>query len=184
MLLTVMHVSLAALWLAATPPSDVPKVVSISTTDDAAVAEWDRKVSSLLRRGDLKLREEKPSEDGTRREQWYVQLHNGVPVLGTEVWREAEGKKTIAIEGTIYASIPISPKPRLSAEEARVVFIALAKGSPGPSQPPALAILPQPEKFVLVYQARVLTGTELTLYSIDASTGDVVASEPDPKPGQ
>jgi hypothetical protein len=183
MLPIVMHAGLAALWLATTPPSDVPKIVTISTADEASLAEWDRKVAHLVRRGDLKLREQKPTDEGTLREEWFVQVHKGVPVVGTEVWRQAEGSKTIAIEGSIYPSITLNPKPKLSLEEARVVFITLAKGSPGPSQPPALVILPQPDKFVLVYQARVLTGTDLTLYSIDASTGDVVASEPDPEPG-
>ena len=177
-----MHAALAALWLATTPPPDVPKVVTINAADEASLAEWDRKVSRLVRRGDLKLREEKPRGDGKMREEWFVQVHMGVPVVGTEVWRQAEGKKATAIEGSIYPSITLNPKPKLSPEEARVVFITLAKGSPGPSQPPVLVILPQPDKFVLVYQARVLSGTDLTLYSIDASTGEVVASEPDPKP--
>ena len=182
MLPTVMHAGLA-LWLATTTPAAAaPKAVAISTPNDASLVEWDRRVSRLVKIGDLELREEKPSDDGTRRDEWFVKVHKGAPVLGTEVWRQAEGKKTIAIEGSIYPSIPVNPRPKLSIEEARVVFIALAKGSPGPSQPPALVILPQPDKFVLVYQARVLTGTDLTLYSIDAMTGDVVASEADPKP--
>jgi hypothetical protein len=184
MLPIVMHAGLTALWLATTPPSEVPKIVTISTADQATLVEWDRKVEQLLRRGDLKLREEKPTAAGEMREEWFVQVHKGVPVLGTEVWRQAEGKKTVAIEGSIYPSITLNPRPKLSLEEARVVFITLANGSPGPSQPPALVILPLPDRFVLVYQARVLTATDLTLYSIDASTGDVVASEPDPKPSQ
>jgi Zn-dependent metalloprotease len=184
MLPIVLHAGLAALWLATTPPSDVPKIVTISAADEASLVEWDRKVSQLLRRGDLKLREEKPTDDGRMREEWFVQVHEGVPVVGTEVWRQAEGKKAVAIEGSIYPSITLNPKPKLSVEEARVVFITLAKGSPGPTQAPALVILPQPDKFVLVYQARVLTGTDLILYSIDAATGEVVASETDPKPPQ
>jgi hypothetical protein len=182
MLLGVLQASLATLWLATATPTEVPQVVAISTTSEASLVEWDRKVSQLLRHGELKLREEKASVDGRVRDEWYVQVHQGVPVLGTEVWRQAEGKKAISIEGSIYESIPVNPKPKLSTEEARVVFIGLANGSPGPSRAPSLAILPQADKFVLVYQARVLTGTDLTLYSIDASTGEVVASELDPKP--
>jgi hypothetical protein len=109
-------------------------------------------------------------------------VHDGVPVVGTEVWRQAEGKKTLALEGAFYEGIVLNTRPKLTLEEARVVFITLAKGSPGPSLAPVLVVLPQPDKFVLVYQARVLTGTDLTLYSIDASSGDVVASEPEPRP--
>jgi hypothetical protein len=177
--------TLAVLLASTTPPAaraSVPQLTTIDATEPAAVAEWDRKVIRLIRLGHLKLREQQPSDDGARVDEWYVQVHEGVPILGTEVWREREGKTTTAITGSIYTAVDLSVKARLSLDEARVVFIGLAKGSPGPSQPPTLAILPQPDQFLLVYQARVLTGTELTLFSIDAVTGEVVSAETDLEP--
>ena len=164
------------------PTAQAPQLTSITATTDEARADWDRKVAHLIRQGELTLREEQPSGDGTRREQWYEQRHKGVPVIGAEVWREIEGNNTIALEGSIYSGITLSVTPKLSVDEARVVFITLANGSPGPSLQPMLAVLPQPDKYVLVYRARVLAGGEVTFYSIDASTGAIVASDVDPHP--
>jgi hypothetical protein len=181
MLPTVTQAVFAVLCLSSTPPATVPQLTTIDATTEASLADWDRKVAHLIHRGELKLREERPSDDGKRQDEWYVQVHDGVPVIGTEVWREVEGKKTLALEGAFYEGITLNTQPKLTLEEARVVFITLAKGSPGPSLAPVLVVLPQADKFVLVYQARVLTSTDLTLYSIDASSGDVVASEPEPR---
>lgn len=198
MLLTGMHV-LVAIALASgqqsapvpssapspSSPSVVPSPVLIEATTDATLAEWDRKVTRMIRQGELKLRDEQPSADLTRREQWFVQLHKGVPVAGTEVWRETQGSKTVALEGSIFADVAVNPVPKLTREEALAVFIALAKGGPGPSLAPVLLVLPQlGGKFVLVYQARVFTGDELTLYSINASTGGVVSAETEVSPPQ
>jgi hypothetical protein len=155
-----------------------PAPTTIDAQTDATRAEWDLKISHMVRRGELKLTKETPSEDGTRREQWFVQLHKGVPVVGTEVWRESEENKTVAIEGTLFTGIVLNPVPRLTREEALAAFVALANGGPGPSLAPVLMVLPQPAgKFVLVYQARVFTGTDLTLYAIDGSTGAVVQAD-------
>jgi hypothetical protein len=157
-------------------------LTSINATTDEALTGWDRKVAQLIRRGELTLREEHPSDDGTRREQWYEQRHKGVPVIGTEVWREIQGTTTVALEGTIYSGITLPVTPKLSVDEARVVFITLAKGSPGPSLQPILAVLPLADKYVLVYRARVLAGGDVTFYTIDASTGSIVTSDVDPRP--
>jgi hypothetical protein len=184
MLPTVLAALVAASLVAplSSPTPQAPQLTSITATTEEALADWDRKIAHLIRQGELTLREEKPSGDGTRREQWYEQRHKGVPVVGAEVWREIEGKKTVALEGSIYSGIALPVTPKLSAAEARVVFITLAKGSPGPSLQPMLAVLPQPDRYVLVYRARVLAGGEVTFYSIDASTGAIVASDVDSRP--
>lgn len=156
----------------------LPAPTTIDAQTDATRAEWDLKISHMVRRGELKLTKETPSEDGTRREEWFVQLHKGVPVVGTEVWRESEKNKAVAIEGVLFTGIVLNPVPKLTREEALAAFVALANGGPGPSLTPVLVVLPQPAgKFVLVYQARVFTGTDLTLYSIDGSTGAVVQAD-------
>ena len=101
-------------------------------------------------------------------------------MAGTEVWRRLEAGKIVAIEGTLYGGIALNPVPKLTRPEAADRFAALGGGL-GPSLPPVLAVLPLADgSYRLVYQARVFTGTALTLYSIDASTGEVVATEVEP----
>src|SRR5262245_32708642 len=94
-------------------PSAPTAPVLIETPDDAARVEWEKKVELMIRHGQLKLREEQLSPDHTRRDQWFVQLYKGVPVIGAEVWRQMEAKKAIAIEGSYYANIDLNPVPKL-----------------------------------------------------------------------
>src|SRR5262249_4219696 len=130
--------------------------VLIETPDEASRAEWEKRVAQMIRRGELKLREEQVSPDHARRDQWFVQLYKGVPVIGAEVWRQLEAKKAIAVEGSFYTGIDLNPVPKLTRQEAQDALTALGGGSPGPSLPPALGILPKSDgTFVLVYQGRV-----------------------------
>src|SRR5260221_3779239 len=102
--MTVLPALLAAFLVSSlpSPAPQAPQVTSINATTDEARTDWDHKVAQLIRRGELALREEHPSGDGTRREQWYEQRHKGVPVIGAEVWREIQGTTTVALEGSIY----------------------------------------------------------------------------------
>jgi len=159
--------------------------VLIETPNDATRIEWEKRVALMIRHGQLKLREEQISPDQTKRDQWFVQLYKGVPVIGAEVWRQMEAKKALALEGTIYTGIDLNPVPRLTRLEAQDVLAAQAPDSPGPSLPPTLGILPRPDgTFVLVYQGRVFANGTVTLYSLDAKTGAVVQSDVDPGVGQ
>lgn len=148
-----------------------------------ALAEWNRRVTSMIRHGELRLASERTSPDGRQRDQWFAQRYKGVQVDGTEVWRRLEGRRPMAIEGTIYTGIDIDPVPKLTRSEALDRFAELAGGSLGPSLQPELAVLPiAGGGYRLVYQARVFTGPALTRYSIDASKGDVVAAEAETGP--
>jgi hypothetical protein len=158
---------------------------TITASEERSLAEWDKRVTRMIRMGELKLREEHRSDDGTRRDQWFEQLHKGVPIVGAEVWRQLDGRKTIALEGTIYVDVDVNPVPKLTRAEALIAFQALATGGPGPSLLPQLAVLPGSDGTCrLVYRARVYSGTELTLYSLDASTGAEVAKEVEPNAPQ
>ncbi len=159
--------------------------VTIDTSTPALRLEWERKVAQMIRRGELKLREEQAMPQAMR-QQWFDQLYKGVPVVGSDVWRSLEGGKTKSLEGSIFTGISLDPVPKLTRAEALTAIGTLAgAASPGPSLAPTLAVLPRADgTFVLVYQSRVLTATDLTLYSIDAGTGAVVASETDPGPPQ
>jgi hypothetical protein len=165
------------------PTPSSPEPVLIETPTEAARAEWDKRIASMIRHGQLKLRDEQVSADHTKRDQWFVQLYKGVPVIGTEVWRQLEAKKTVAVEGSFYTGIDLNPVPKLTRREAQDALAALAPDSPGPSLSPTLGILPRPDgTFVLVYQGRLFANGAVTLYSLDASTGVVVQQDADPGP--
>lgn len=146
-----------------------------------ARAEWDRKISRMIRTGSLRLRDERKTEPATR-DQWFVQLHKGVPVEGTEVWRQLDGRTTLSIEGSLYKDITIDPVPRLTRAEAQVAFQALAPDRLTSSRAPELVVLPIDGTYLLTYKARVFLGTGLATHYVDANTGRLVRSDAAPGP--
>jgi len=159
---------------AAVPPGQI----RVTTETPALVAEWDRRLSAMARSGALKVREERKAAGSTSRDQWLVQLHKGVPVAGGEVWRRLEGNALVEADGTLFEHVDVSPVPKMTRAEIQAALGALVPGSPGPSRPPELVVLPTADgKYVLAYRARIFTGTDLIVYYLDAATGAVVLSE-------
>jgi hypothetical protein len=155
-----------------------PGLVRVATETAEARAEWDRRLARMVRTGALKVRDARPTPGAATRDEWLVQLHRGVPVVGGDVWRRLDGKALASAEGVIYEKIAINPVPKLTRDEARDAVIALTPGSVGPGRRPELMVLPTSDgKYVLVYRARVFDGTTLTIRYLDASTGAVVLSE-------
>jgi hypothetical protein len=161
-------------------PPGHPGQQAFASDTPASLASWDRRTASMIRRGELKRTEVRSSEDGARRDEWFEQLYKGVPVAGAEVWRRIEAGRTAALEGTIYTGVDLNPVPKLTRAEAAERLATLGKGL-GPGLPPELVVLPTADgHYRLVYQARIFTGVELTLYSLDASSGDVVSAQAEP----
>jgi hypothetical protein len=158
------------------PASPHPGLVRVVTDTPEQRADWEKRLTAMVRAGTLKVREQR--EAGTSRDQWLVQLHKGVPVHGTEVWRRLEGAALVSAEGVLYERIRIDPVPSMTRAEAREAVLALAPGTLGPSRPPALVVLPTPEgRYVLAYRAAVFDGVDLVVHFLDASSGKVVLSE-------
>jgi hypothetical protein len=162
----------------AQPPSAAGARETIEANEGRELLEWDRRVAQMIRRGELKLREEQPSDDGVHHDEWYQQLHKGVRVDGGDVWRQTERGKTTAVEGTIFTGITLNPVPKLTRDEALAAFQILTPDGAGPSLPPELIVLPRPDgTFVLAYRARIFTANGSTVYWLDASTGAEVGRE-------
>ena len=156
-----------------------PGLVRVLADTPEARALWDRRLAGMVKVGALKVREERAPSPTAPRDQWLGQLHKGVPIVGAEVWRRLEGGLLTAAEGTIYERIRVNPVPKLTRAEARLAVTALVPGSPGPSRPPELVVLPTAAGgYALAYRARMFTGAELVVYYLDASTGTVLLSEP------
>jgi hypothetical protein len=151
---------------------------AIEVTEGRTLLEWDRRIAQMIRRGELKLREEQASEDGVHHDEWYQQLHKGVRVEGGDVWRQTQGAITTALEGAIFTGITVNPVPTLTRDEALTAFRALTPDGAGPSLPPELIVLPRPDgTYVLAYRARIFTTAGAIVYALDASTGAEVMRE-------
>jgi hypothetical protein len=162
-----------------TPALPHPGLVRVEADTPEARALWDRRLAGMEKVGTLKVHEERAASPTAPRDQWLGQLHKGVPIVGAEVWRRVEGGLLTAAEGTIYEKITVNPVPKLTRAEARLAVAALVPGSPGPSRPPELVVLPTAAGgYALAYRARLFTGAELVMYYLDASTGAVLLSEP------
>lgn len=159
-------------------PSGVERL-SPSTPDalDAAAA----RVARLVKAREL-VRREVQDGPGGRRDEWFVQVRDGVPIVGATVWRRTVNGTVRAIQGVLYETPRIATAPKLSIEQAREAFAKLAAGGPGPSLPPELVILPLDGRYVLTWRARVFTASSLTLHYLDAQTGGSVHAELEPGP--
>lgn len=163
------------------PPAAHPGLVRVETDTPGALADWERRLVSMTRRGALKIREQRASADGAGRDEWLVQLHKGVPVEGAEVWRRFDGAALTEAGGVLYEKIAVNPVPKLTRVEAREAVAALSPGSAGPSRDPELVVLPTPDgRYALVYRSAVYDGSTLVTHYLDASTGAVVLSETAP----
>jgi bacillolysin len=143
---------------------------------------WDARVDRMLRDRQLIVREQldDPLVAGRTHER-YTQVVNGVPVYGGDMTRQIDGAgATVSIFGTVYEGIEIDTTPRLSVEEARAIVEEQSGVELGESNRPTLTILPRPGgEYALVYQARVATTSDVTLYFVDARSGAIVKQRSD-----
>ena len=111
----------------------------------------------------------------------FTQTVNAVPVYGGDVARQTDANgMTISLFGTLHDGINISTEPRLSAEQVHQLVQDRTGMELGPDRLPQLVILPRDAGgYALVYTARVATAEDITLYFIDAHTGDVIDQRSD-----
>jgi hypothetical protein len=156
---------------------------TIDATTPEARAIWARRVTAMIHSGELKLREHRRLADGSGRDEWFTQMHKGVPIEGAEVWRRTTTGGVLALEGVVFTDVAINPVPKLTRAEVVAALGVLEPDTLGPSLPPALVVLPTADgAYALVYKSRMLVNGELTTYFLDATTGQVVVKETAPRP--
>jgi thermolysin len=143
--------------------------------------EWDARVTSMLRDGDL--RERRVFEDTLlpgRQHERLDQYYRGVKVFGADVVRQIAGGQTISVFGVLYSDINLDTVPGLSEVEAKAAVEKLAGVTLGPSRTPELGILPRDGGgYALTYRARAATEGDITVFFLDANTGMVVMAYSD-----
>ena len=153
-----------------------PGLLRVQPGSISELREWDTRIDAMLRSGDLKVRRivADPLLPGLLHER-ADQYYRGVRVFGGDVARQSSRGQTVSTFGVLYSGIDLDPTPRLSADAARAAVEKLTGVTLGALRTPELMVLPRPEGgYALTYRARVATETDITVYFLDAGTGDVV----------
>jgi Zn-dependent metalloprotease len=150
--------------------------ISATTQDRAALRTLDATIDRLVRQGELVVRKVRVDTmmEGRSHER-YDQYFEGVRVFGGDVARQISNGATESIFGTLHTVSGIQVRPRLSADEARDAFEALA-GRPLPQHREIeLVILPKDEGgYALTYRTHLWRDGRWMQTFIDANTGGVV----------
>lgn len=158
---------------AAQEQKGVVTVMATSATPQD-LREWDSRIDRMLRDREVRLRQVRddtlmPGRKHERLDQYY----KGIRVFGADVTRQLSEGVTVSIVGTLYTDINVDPNPTLDPEDARAIIEQLA--GVGPRERLELTILPKREGgYALTYRARVIALPDVTVYFIDAHTGEVV----------
>ena len=162
---------------AAQAPPD--KHASIAASSTAAVRQWDALTQSMLRSGELRIRQVRDDtliagHVNDRADQYY----RGVRVFGGDVSRQMDAQGVVlSLFGNFYSGIDISVDPKLGADDAQVRAGELAGLARGPDAPePELMVLPlDAGGYKLAWRVRAVTDkADIVQFFLDASNGDVL----------
>jgi thermolysin len=177
--------ALVALGLLAWPPSPAAQVpparlASFAASSAPLVRQWDSVTQSMLRGGELRIREVRDDTQiaghvNDRVDQYY----RGVRVFGADVSRQMDAQGVLlSTFGNVYTGIDISVDPQLTAAAARKRADDLAGVENGPLAPePELVVLPADDagSFHLAWRVRAVTASaDIIQYFLDAQSGEVL----------
>ena len=148
---------------------------TVTASDARDVRAWDTQITRMLRDGQLRSRgEEADLQLEGRSHERLDQYHQGVRVFGGELLRQADGGQAVSVFGLLYTGIGVDAEPALSPRDAAAIVAEMTGATIGPELAPELVVLPTDTGgYVLAYRLRVLTADDLTVFFIDAATGDV-----------
>ena len=148
---------------------------AVTASDGRDVRQWDAQITRMIRDGQLRSRGEEPDllVEGRSHER-LDQYYEGVKVFGGELVRQTDGGQAVSVFGIVYAGIRVETEPALSPEDAAAVVAGMTGVVAGPEVGPELVILPRDEGgYVLAYRLRVLSAEDLSVFFVDAATGEV-----------
>ena len=153
-----------------------PSTLRIHATAPAELRTWDAYLTQATRGGDMVARRvvrdpAMPSHTIERLQQ----LHEGVPVWGAEVVRDAERGVTQWVFGALSQRLSLSVDPRLSQSQARDRLLAAAGNGARLLREPELVVLPlASDDHRLVFTAVAVGRNTALRVFVDADSGDEV----------
>ena len=147
----------------------------IATGNALEVRQWEGRVRSLQRSGDLRLRERRTDQlVRGRSHERLDQFHRGVRVYGADVAQQESAGQVVSLFGRLYDDIEVDTTPRIERDAARAIVEGRAGTPLGPRRQPELVVLPLDEgRFVLAWRLRAASRSDVREYFIDAHTGTV-----------
>jgi thermolysin len=147
----------------------------IATGSAAEVRQWEGRVRSLQRSGDLRLRQRRADAlVRGRSHERFDQFHRGVRVYGADLSQQESGGVVVSMFGRLYEDIDVDTTPRIERAAARAIVERRAGAPLGPRRLPELVILPLDSgRFVLAWRLRAAAGADVREYFVDADTGAI-----------
>ena len=153
---------------------------SFAASSDQVVRQWDSVTQSMLRSGDLRIRQVRDdTQIAGHVHDRADQYHRGVRVFGADVSRQMDAQGVLlSTYGNVYTGIDIRVDPALDAAAARERAGELAGADQGPNgAEPELVVLPSDDggSFQLAWRVRAVTDSaDIIQYFLDARSGDVL----------
>src|SRR4051812_14244842 len=105
------------------------------------------------------------------------QMYKGVPVFGSEVVRQMDGRTVISLSGRLYDNVTLDVTPQISSQAAEDAAVASAGSGANVHGEPTLGILPvEGESYKLAYRMQVRSDWDVRDIAVDALTGEIIYS--------
>src|SRR5258706_8951412 len=105
------------------------------------------------------------------------QMHEGLPVFGSELVRQMDGRSIVSLSGRLYENITIDVTPRIASEQAAAIAVSSSGDGANVHGEPALGVLPvDGESYKLAYRLQVRSNWDIREVAVDALSGAIIYS--------
>jgi bacillolysin len=105
------------------------------------------------------------------------QMYKGLPVFGSEIVRQMDGRSIVSLSGRLYENITIDVTPQISSEGAATIAVSSSGDGANVRGEPALGVLPvQGEAYKLAYRIQVRSNWDVREVAVDALSGAIIYS--------
>ncbi len=157
-------------------PTEIGRSFSLTASGDALPEALDR-IDAMLGAGQLdtaSVHDDRmiPGRAIERLGQFY----EGLPVFGSQVVRQMDGRSVISVTGRLYEGVELNAAPSISPQRAN--DIAVAAAPPGAQIPgeTTLGIVPVEDGYRLAYRMTVRSDWTIREVYVDAQSGTIVRS--------